>query len=61
MPPPGPSSGVDKQNVMRLKVNRIALVQELKVEHILRPLLDAGVLKAGDFKTIENGRTAQVR
>lgn len=35
-------TGNDRQNVMRLRINRIALVQELKVDHILEYLIKNG-------------------
>ena len=50
-------SGIDKQNVMRLRINRIALVQELRVEHIIQHLLDVGVITEDDIKTIDSGST----
>ncbi|CAL1545014.1 unnamed protein product [Lymnaea stagnalis] len=55
----GPTTGIDRQNIMRLKVNRIALVQELRVEHITGLLMEAGVIAAKDLKKIESGRTSQ--
>ena len=45
---------------MRLKVNRIALVQELRVEHVTGRLLESGVISSKDLKKIESGRTPQV-
>ena len=64
--PPGPLlpsnvSGMDRQNRMRLKVNRIALVQELKVEHIIGALGRNGIITENDFRKIEAGRTPQDR
>lgn len=59
-PPPGSATGMDRQNIMRLKVNRIALVQELRVEHITGLLKDSGVISSKDLRKIENGRTPQV-
>lgn len=61
--PPRPAriSGMDRQNLMRLKVNRIALVQELKVEHVLGALARAGIITEQDFRKIETGRTPQDR
>ena len=56
----GPSAGKNRQNVMRLKVNRIALVQELKVEHITGVLFQSGVITEKDIKKIDTGRTPQV-
>ena len=50
-------SGLDKQNVMRLRINRIALVQELRVEHVLRYLTEAGILTEDDLRRITNGTT----
>lgn len=46
---------------MRLKVNRIALVQELRVEHIMGALTRNGVITEQDFRKIETGRTPQDR
>ncbi|KAK7508427.1 hypothetical protein BaRGS_00000666 [Batillaria attramentaria] len=64
--PTGPSlpahvSGMDRQNLMRLKVNRIALVQELHVEHILGHLTKVGIITEPDLRKIEMGRTPQDR
>lgn len=50
-------SGLDKQNVMRLRINRIALVQELRVEHVLGQLVDSGVVSEEDVKKINAGST----
>ena len=50
-------SGLDKQNVMRLRINRIALVQELRVEHVLRYLTESGILTEDDLRRIMNGST----
>lgn len=56
-PEPSKESGLDKQNVMRLRINRIALVQELRVEHIIGHLVDNGVLSEDDVKKINGGST----
>lgn len=56
-PEPIRESGLDKQNVMRLRINRIALVQELRVEHILGHLVECGVLSEDDLKRIHAGST----
>ncbi|KAK3089774.1 hypothetical protein FSP39_006404 [Pinctada imbricata] len=53
----GSLSGIDRQNVMRLRVNRIALVQELRIEHILQPLMDTGVISESDKRRIDVGTT----
>ncbi|XP_041359088.1 amyloid protein-binding protein 2-like [Gigantopelta aegis] len=50
-----PVSGIQQQNKMRLKVNRIALIQEIKVEHILPTLLAAGVVNKEDEEKIQTG------
>ena len=50
-------SGLDKQNVMRLRINRIALVQELRVEHVLRYLTEAGIMTEDDLSRITSGST----
>jgi hypothetical protein len=55
------TSGMDRQNLMRLKVNRIALVQELQVEHVLGALSRAGIITENDLRKIEAGRTPQDR
>lgn len=55
-----PQTGIDRQNIMRLRVNRIALVQELQVEHISGKLLSAGVIDLDDLKRINKGTTSQV-
>lgn len=54
-PEPTRESGMDKQNVMRLRINRIALVQELRVEHVLNHLIDTQVLSEDDLKKIHAG------
>ncbi|KAL8607182.1 hypothetical protein ACOMHN_009576 [Nucella lapillus] len=64
--PPAPvsssqTSGMERQNAMRLKVNRIALVQELRVEHVLGALARHGVVTETDFRQIQCGRTPQDR
>ena len=57
--PPEPlrDSGIDKQNVMRMRINRIALVQELRVEHIINHLIDLSVVTEDDLKKINAGST----
>ncbi|GFR66122.1 amyloid protein-binding protein 2 [Elysia marginata] len=55
----GPSTGKNKQNVMRLKVNKIALVQELRVEHVTGFLVQSGVITDKDIKKIDGGHTPQ--
>lgn len=42
---------------MRMRINRIALVQELRVEHILGHLVDTGILSEDDVKKINAGST----
>lgn len=42
---------------MRLRINRIALVQELRVEHILGHLVGNGVISEDDLKRIGTGST----
>uniref|UniRef100_A0A2C9LM96 CARD domain-containing protein n=1 Tax=Biomphalaria glabrata TaxID=6526 RepID=A0A2C9LM96_BIOGL len=59
--PLGPSTGIDRQNVMRIKVNKVAIVQDLRVEHVTSPLLEKGVISEKDLQKIENGRTPQDR
>ncbi|XP_059177600.1 uncharacterized protein LOC131956962 isoform X2 [Physella acuta] len=59
LPESGPTSGIDQQNLMRLKVNKIALIQELSVEHVTGPLLAGGVLEEKDLNQIESHKTAQ--
>lgn len=58
---PAHVSGIDRQNLMRLKVNRIALVQELRVEHILGYLIKVDIITQHDLHKIEMGRTPQDR
>ena len=48
---------MDKQNVMRLRINRIALLQELRVEHVLQHLIEENVLLEDDLKKIQAGST----
>lgn len=47
------------QKVHRLRVNRIAIVQTLKVEHVYPRLVQRRVLNENDKKLITSGRTAQ--
>ncbi|KAL4236094.1 hypothetical protein ACF0H5_004480 [Mactra antiquata] len=42
---------------MRLRINRIALVQELRVEHVLGQLVEYGVVSEDDVKKINAGST----
>lgn len=58
---PGGASGLDRQNLMRIKVNRIALIQELRVEHIVQHLVRMGVLNGADLKCIERGKLSSDR
>ena len=44
--------------MMRLRINRIALIQELRVEHVLCSLIEAGILNEDDLKQITSGSTA---
>ena len=50
-------SGVDRQNIMRLRINRIALVQELRSEHIINYLLQTGLISEFDRERIDRGTT----
>lgn len=50
-------SGVDRQNIMRLRINRIALVQELRSEHIINYLLQTGLISEFDRERIDKGTT----
>ncbi|ESO92616.1 hypothetical protein LOTGIDRAFT_162532 [Lottia gigantea] len=52
-------SRIERQNMMRMRINRIALVQEIKVEHIIPVLKDAGVLSKQDEQKINTGSTIQ--
>uniref|UniRef100_A0A0B7A282 CARD domain-containing protein n=1 Tax=Arion vulgaris TaxID=1028688 RepID=A0A0B7A282_9EUPU len=54
-------TGINNQNIMRLRVNRIALVQDLRVEHVCGRLLKVGVIELQDIATINKGTTAQDR
>ncbi|XP_052776013.1 uncharacterized protein LOC128213938 isoform X2 [Mya arenaria] len=56
-PEPARESGLDKQNVMRLRINRIALVQELRVEHVMGHLIQMMVLSEDDVRKINAGST----
>ncbi|CAH1775459.1 unnamed protein product [Owenia fusiformis] len=51
-------SPIQNQNAMRLRVNRVALIQELKYEHIIKYLIQNDVLDEEDKKKIEKGSTA---
>jgi hypothetical protein len=42
---------------MRLRINRIALVQELRVEYILGYLKECGVINEEDQRKIDMGTT----
>lgn len=50
-------SGIDRQNIMRLRINRIALVQELRVEYILSYLKECGIINEEDQRKIDMGTT----
>lgn len=50
-------SGIDKQNVMRLRINRIALVQELKIDHIIGALIERNLINNTDQRKIAHGTT----
>lgn len=50
-------SPLEHQQFQRLKVNRIAVIQELKVDHILSYLLARSVLNQTDLIEIEKCRT----
>lgn len=50
-------SGVDRQNIMRLRINRIALVQELRAEHIINHLLQTGLISEYDRERVDRGTT----
>ncbi|OWF36041.1 amyloid protein-binding protein 2-like [Mizuhopecten yessoensis] len=50
-------SGIDRQNVMRLRINRIALVQELKIDHIIGTLIEHNLINNNDQKKIGHGTT----
>lgn len=50
-------SGVDRQNIMRLRINRIALVQELRADHIINHLLQTGLISEYDRERIDRGTT----
>ncbi|XP_069127253.1 LOW QUALITY PROTEIN: amyloid protein-binding protein 2-like [Argopecten irradians] len=50
-------SGIDRQNVMRLRINRIALVQELKIDHIIGALIEHNVINNSDQRKISHGTT----
>lgn len=50
-------SGVDRQNIMRLRINRIALVQELRADHIINHLLQTGLISEYDRERVDRGTT----
>ncbi|XP_013395164.1 amyloid protein-binding protein 2 isoform X1 [Lingula anatina] len=50
---------IDVQNKARLRVNRIAIVQDLKVEHVLEHLQEQNVIDMKDVNEIESGTTHQ--
>lgn len=55
--PKSSMSPLEHQQFQRLKVNRIAVLQELKVDHILQYLLSNSVLNHNDITKIEKGRS----
>ena len=55
--PKSSMSPLEHQQFQRLKVNRIAVLQELKVDHILHYLLSKSVLNRNDITKIEKGRS----
>lgn len=56
--PPLTLSPLENQQFQRLKVNRIAVLQELKVDHILQYLLSKSVLNDSDITKIAKGQTS---
>lgn len=55
--PKSSMSPLEHQQFQRLKVNRIAVIQDLKVDHILNYLLSKSVLNHKDLIEIEKCRT----
>lgn len=47
----------EHQNLQRLKVNRIAVIQELRVDHILQTLQQSSVLDENDTELITSGQS----
>ncbi len=57
---PGPEpSVITCQKLLRLKVNRIAIVQSLRVEHVLNYLVQSGVFTDEERAEIESAGTTQ--
>lgn len=50
---------IQAQNVQRLRVNRVALVQLLKVDHVLPRLIRNNVINEDEQKVILSGKTQQ--
>lgn len=55
---PEPST-IASQKLTRLKVNRIAIIQSLKVEHVLNYLVESGVFSEQERKHIQSSGTTQ--
>ncbi|CAG5126432.1 unnamed protein product [Candidula unifasciata] len=58
-PPVDGLTGINRQNIMRLKINRVALVQELKVEHVSGMLIKNGAIDVEDMNKINSGTSPQ--
>ena len=57
---PEPST-ITSQKLTRLKVNRIAIIQSLRVEHILNYLVECGVFTEDEKKEIQSSGTTQAK
>lgn len=57
---PEPST-ITSQKLTRLKVNRIAIIQSLRVEHILNYLVESGVFTEDEKKEIQSSGTTQAK
>ncbi len=52
-------STIAAQKLTRLKVNKVAIIQSLKVEHVLSYLVNAGVLTKAEEEQIESCSSSQ--
>ena len=57
---PEPST-ITSQKLTRLKVNRIAIIQSLRVEHVLNYLVESGVFTEDEKKEIQSSGTTQAK
>ncbi|XP_064624771.1 amyloid protein-binding protein 2-like [Lineus longissimus] len=58
-PKPLELNSISAQNLMRVRVNRVAILQELRVEHVLEYLKESGTITPKEEKIILQGSSPQ--